>query len=519
MASSYILGLDYGTDSARGVLIDAATGEQAASHMHAYRHGVMTGSLPDGTMLRRGWALQNAADYLEAAEDILGSLGRDRNIQSIGIDFTASSPMPATAAGLPLSALHPGQPHAYVKLWKHIAAQPQADAINADGGAFLDNFGGRVSGEWLLAKAAQIAEESPQIWKEVDRFIESGDWLVWQLTGNEKRSLAFAAFKAQYSPGTGYPAHLVDGLSDKLASPLPIGSPAGRLSDPWRDRTGITGEAQVAVAVIDSHAVLPAVGAVTGGCLTSALGTSAGHIFLAEDFCPIPRGLEGVARDGTIRGLWCYEAGQASFGDLLAWFTRTFPCGDTLAASFAAYNGEAAALAPGAGQLVALDWWNGNRVPHGDAGLSGLLIGMTMNTTAAAIYRALMEALCFGTRHVADCLTAGGLSIDRMIATSGLADKNPLLIQILADVLQRRVEVPQIANATATGAAIHGAVAAGLVPDYATGAVRYGARQSTFYTPRSDHSGVYDKLYRTYRDLSENSGLRQTMHDLNAILH
>jgi L-ribulokinase len=181
------------------------------------------------------------------------------------------------------------------------AAQPYAETINRRGGALLRNFGGKVSGEWMLAKAAEIAHEAPAVWARTGRFIESGDWMVWPLTGRETRSLGFAAYKAQYDPDTGYPRDIVPGLVERLATPRPIGSAAGGLSDAWRKRTGIEGRAVVAVAVIDSHAVLPAIGAVTTGCLVGALGTSAVYLFLSEHHRALPAGIEGVAKDTTRR--------------------------------------------------------------------------------------------------------------------------------------------------------------------------------------------------------------------------
>lgn len=517
LARTCIIGLDYGTESARGVLLDAATGEPLDVCVRPYPHGVMVSALADGTPLPRGFALQDAADYTEVARAILTELGRGREVASIGIDFTASSPLPATAGGEPLSSLHPGEPHAYVKLWKHRAAQPYADLINRGGGAFLDNFGGKLSGEWLLAKAAEIAGRAPELWAETERFIEAGDWLVWQLTGQEARSLGFAAYKAQYSAERGYPADIVPGLAGRLAEPLTVGSAAGSLSPSWRALTGISGAAVVAVAVIDSHAALPAIGAVSPGCLVGALGTSAVSLMLSDSFRPLPPGIEGVARDGSLRGLWCYEAGQAGFGDMLAWFVRTFPHGRDLGESFAYYNAEAAKLRPGSGRLLALDWWNGNRVPFADSGLSGLLLGMTMETTAVDIYRALLESLCFGLRTVHDLFEAGGLAVSRIILTNGVAQGNPLLVQTIADVLDRPVEVPSLDHATAVGAAIHGAVAAGLVADYAAGARRYGARTFSSFRPNGDSARAYAGLYRLYRDMVGTAATRQVMHDLNAL--
>ncbi len=502
MVGRYLIGLDFGTLSVRGVLIDAESGVAIDHHASSYRHGVMSGSLSDGTPLPPGFALQDACDYLAAAEEVLLRLGHDRHILAIGVDFTASSPLPATADGTPLSVLMPGEPHAYVKLWKHGGAQRYADAINAVGGAFLDNFGGRLSGEWLLAKAAQVATEAPVVWAAAERFIEAGDWMVMRLTGCESRNLGFAAYKAQYSPAKGYPADIVPGLEARLARPLPAGSLAGELDADWRRRTGIRGAARVAVAIIDSHAVLPAVGAVEDGTMVGALGTSAAYLFLAERQLALPAGLEGMARDGSLPGFWLYEAGQAAFGDVLAWFVRTFPRGPDLAASFAAYNAEAAALAPGDSHLVGLDWWNGNRVPHADSRLSGLLMGFGMDTTAAGIYRALMEAICYGTRQILELAAAGGLGTRRVVMTSGLAEANPLLLAIMADILGREIDLPIIAHATATGAAIHGAVAAGVVADFAEGAARFGAHSWRRFHPDSERCARYQPLFSTYCELA-----------------
>lgn len=517
-APRYIIGLDYGTESARGVLIEVETGRQVGSHVHPYRHGVMTTAPLDGAPLPRGWALQNADDYIEAAECVLSALGRGRNVESIGVGFTASSPLPATMAGEPLSRLHPDEPHAYVKLWKHGAAQPYADQIGAGGGPFLDRFGGRVSGEWLLAKAMQVAAEAPDIWARTDRFIEAGDWLVWQLTDRETRSLGFAAYKAQYSDADGYPAHLLDGLGSRLAEPVRVGSAAGSLSSSWRARTGVLGHAIVAVAVIDSHVVLPAVGAVTKGCLVAALGTSAVYLYLADEFRPLPPGIEGVAFDGSVRDLWCYEAGQAGFGDTLAWFARTFPRADEISETFRIYNDEAAELRPGEGRLLALDWWSGNRVPLADSRLSGLLVGLTTRNTSTHVYLALLESVCFGARTILDLFEGGGLPIERIILTSGLAERNPLLIRIMADVLGSVVEVPDVDNPTATGAAIHGAVASGLVQNYAEGTSRFGARSVRSIAPDAGRSVAYGRLYRAYRKLSADTQLRDVMHELASIL-
>lgn len=513
MAATYLIGIDFGSESARGVLVNAATGEQEGHHVHAYRHGILTTSLR-GRSLPPNFVLQVPDDYTEAAEAILSSLGRGRDVAGIGIDFTASSPMPARADGTPLSTLHPDEPHAYVKLWKH-SAQVHADTINAQGGDYLDNFGGKLSGEWMIAKAAQMSAGAPDLWSETERFLEAGDWLVWQLTGHEKRSLDFASYKAQFSQAAGYPEDVVSGLAQRLSLPSPVGTPAGALTQEWRERTGIAGAAVVAVAVIDSHVVLPAIGAVGPGFFVGALGTSAGFLVLDDGGRGLPEGLEGAAFGAVLPDLWCYEAGQAAFGDMLAWYVRTFPRDEDLSRNFALHNEAAQAVGPGEGGVLALDWFAGNRIPLGDSMLSGLLVGLSLKSTSAGIYRALVEALCFGTKSILDMAIAGGVPINRVVMTSGLTRNNPFLVQTMADVFGRPIEVPDVENPTALGAAIHGAVAAGIAGSFAEASERLGARSLRTFLPNPDHVDNYAALYGEYRRLAADAELRRAMRSLH----
>lgn len=513
MAETYVIGIDFGSESARGVLVNSRSGAQEGHHVHPYRHGILTDAL-HGRKLPPNFVLQVPADYTEAAEAILSELGNGKTIEGIGIDFTASSPMPARADGTPLAALHPENPHAYVKLWKH-SAQLQAEAINAQGGEYLVNFGGKVSGEWMIAKAAQLSAEAPEMWAQADRFIEAGDWLVWQLTGNEVRSLDFAAYKAQFSPHSGYPEDVVPGLTQRLTRPAQVGTPAGALTPEWHRRTGIVGEAVVAVAVIDSHVVLPAIGAVDPGVFVGALGTSAGFLILDGDDRGLPKGLEGAAFGAVLPDLWCYEAGQAAFGDMLAWYVRTFPRDPDLARNFALHNAAAEAVWPGEGGVLALDWFAGNRIPLGDSMLSGLLVGLSLKSTSAGIYRALVEALCFGTKSILNMAIAGGVTIERIVMTSGLTVNNPFLVQTMADVLDRPVEVPDVMNPTALGAAIHGAVAAGTVVSFAAGATRLGARGLRTFLPNEEYVSDYQTLYAEYCRLAADEELRRAMRSLH----
>lgn len=503
----YLIGIDYGTESARGVILDADNGVLMARQGHVYAHGVMERVLPSGRTLPPQWALQDADDYLHAAADILGALARQvphgGEVVGIGIDCTASSPLPALADGTPLSRLYPHEPHAYVKLWKHHSAQPWAERMNATRADFLCYTGGTTSCEWLASKAAQLAHESPQLWDETERFIEAGDWIVSQLVGCEVRSNCQAGYKAHYLADEGYPEALNDlapGLIERLGEPRRVGTVAGSLSAQWRARSGLRDEPVVAVATVDAHAVVPAVGVTQPGVMVGSLGTSACHLLLDPQCHAIP-GVAGVVRDGIVPGLWGYECGQAGFGDILDWFVRSFPAAADEASSFARYNGAAASIPAGRSGLLALDWWNGCRTPLMNPDLSGLFVGLTLNTRRDEMYRALLESLCFGSRRIIETLEGGGLAIGRLVLTSGLAERNPLLMQIMADVTGREIHVPVVTEATARGAAIHAAVAAGVVTDFGEAAARLGAGEGRRYVPADRAAAVYQRLYGVYGEL------------------
>jgi L-ribulokinase len=228
----------------------------------------------------------------------------------------------------------------------------------------------------------------------------------------------------------------------------------------------------------------------------------------------MPQGIEGRAYGAALPDLWCYEAGQAAFGDVLAWFVRAFPRSDELDDNFAFYNREAAAQAPGQNRLVAIDWWNGNRVPYADKGLRGLIAGLDLSTSAIDIYRALMDSLCFGARSIVDRFRDGGIPVKRVVLTSGLAKSNPFLLQIMADVLGQTIHAPEIDNPTCVGAAIHGAVAAGVVMGFRDGAERFGARRFDAYRPDQAREVAYGKLYREYCRLCDADSVRTSVRNL-----
>lgn len=529
---AYALGVDFGTESGRAVLVDCADGSELGTCVYPYRNGVIDERLPppdDDVLLEPGWALQDPRDYArtfqEAVPALLAETGvAPADVIGIGIDFTSCTMLPTLADGTPLCLLDDlrREPHAWVKLWKHHAAQPEADRINEvaeeRGETWLPRYGGRISSEWFFAKALQILDEAPDVYARADRLIEAADWAVWQLTGVETRNTCTAGYKAMWSKRDGFPAdayfaaldprfaHVVD---EKMSRQLaPIGTRAGGLSPQAAAWTGLAPGTPVAVANVDAHVSTPAVTVTEPGTLVAIMGTSICHILLSAELADID-GMCGVVEDGVVPGLYGYEAGQSAVGDIFAWFVersvppeyheaarrRGIDVHDVLAEA-------AAALRPGESGLLALDWWNGNRSVLVDADLRGLLVGMTLATRPPEIYRALIEATAFGTRVIIDAFEKAGVPVDGIVACGGLPERNPLLMQIYADVTGRELAVAASRQAPALGSAMFGAVVAGAAAggyDTIVDASREMAHLSgTTYKPNAAHRETYEALYREY---------------------
>jgi L-ribulokinase len=364
----------------------------------------------------------------------------------------------------------------------------------------------------------QILREAPEIYSAADRLIEAADWVIWQLTGVETRNNCTAGYKAIWSAEEGFPkteffaaldpafANVVD---EKMSRSIArLGEVAGRLTAPAAGWTGLTEGIAVAVANVDAHVSAPA-STVTGvGTLVAIMGTSTCHIVLSDDAPTIP-GACGVVADGVIPGLFGYEAGQSAVGDIFAWFVDN--CVPPLYHDRARERGltvhaileeDADALRPGQSGLLALDWWNGNRSVLVDADLSGLLVGMTLATTAPEIYRALIEATAFGTRMIIDAFEKGGIRIDRVVACGGLPERNRMLMQIYADITGRTFRVAASAQTPALGSAMFAAVAAGpKAGGYASiedAAASMAHLRDEAYEPNESHRETYDILYGEY---------------------
>ena len=437
--------------------------------------------------------------------------------------------LPTLADGTPLSMLDAlrREPHAWVKLWKHHAAQPEADRINAlaeeRAEAWLPRYGGKISSEWFFAKALQILDEAPEVYARADRLIEACDWIVWQLTGVESRSACAAGYKAMWSKADGFPTPAYFGALDprfervvdeKLSRTLlPPGARAGLLTERAAGWTGLRPGTPVAVGNVDFHGSVPATTVTAPGTLVMIMGTSNGHLLMGSEFVEV-EGMCGVVEDGIVPGCFGYEAGQSGLGDIFGWFTRHAVPPEYHAAAEArgvdvhdVLAAEASALRPGESGLLALDWWNGNRSVLVDADLSGLLVGMTLATRAPEIYRSLIEATAFGTRVIVESFEQAGLLVDGIVACGGLPERNPLLMQIFADVLGREISVAASRQAPALGAAMWGAVAAGAAAGgHATitdASRRMASLSETRFEPRPENRAPYDALYAEYLRLHD----------------
>ncbi|MEU6349164.1 ribulokinase [Streptomyces sp. NPDC047072] len=539
-----VVGVDFGTLSGRAVVVRVRDGAELGTAEHGYRHAVLDRELPDGTPLPPDWALQVPSDYIDvlrhAVPEALTAAGvRPDQVIGVGTDFTACTVLPVLADGTPLCEL-PGlvdRPHAYVKLWRHHAAQAQADRINALAAerkeAWLERYGGRISSEWEFAKALQLLEEDPEIYRRTERWVEAADWIVWRLCGTYVRNACTAGYKGQLQDGS-YPSRaylaalnpdFADFVTGKLEHPIgQLGDCAGRLTAEAAAWTGLPEGIAVCVGNVDAHVTAPAAGAVEPGRMVAIMGTSTCHVMSSDRHGAVP-GMCGVVDGGILPGLWGYEAGQSGVGDIFGWFVRTgFP---------AAYAEEAAALgrdphehltALAAGQrvgehgLVALDWHSGNRSVLVDHDLSGVVVGQTLSTRPEDIYRALLEATAFGTRTIIDAFEAAGVPVAELIIAGGLT-KNALLMQIYADVTRRPLGVIGSTQGPALGAAMHAAVAAGAYADIRAAADAMGRADRGVYQPDPERAAAYDRLYAEYRLLHDyfGRGANDVMHRLRRI--
>ena len=533
----YSIGIDYGTLSGRALLCEVETGRELASAVFEYPHAVMDECLPSGKRLGEDWALQHPEDYLEViyrtVPAVLKESGADpADVIGIGVDFTACTLLPVKKDGTPLCFLpeYADEPNAYVKLWKHHAAQKYANRLNKiasdRGEPWLKNYGGKISSEWAIPKIWQVLDESPEIYEAADAFVEAADWIIWQLTGKESRSSCCAGYKEMWNKRAGYPSEdffaalderLRTVVNDKLGKDIqPMGDNAGGLCASMAEKTGLREGTACAVGVIDAHVFVPAVGIAEPGKMVAIVGTSTCHMLLGEEEKQVD-GMCGVVEDGILPGFFGYEAGQPCVGDSFAWFIdNCVPASYTEAAKAEGVSihkylrKKAEALRPGESGLLALDWFNGNRSVLVDVDLSGMILGLTLRTKPEEIYRALIESTAYGTRMIVETFGEYGVPVNEFIAAGGIAKKDPMMMQIYADVLNMPVRIAASDQGGALGSAIFGAVAAGKekggYDDIVEACRKMGKVLDTVYLPNPDAVAVYDKLFAEYRTLHDYFG-------------
>ncbi len=544
-ADGYVVGIDFGTLSGRAVVVRVSDGAELAGAVHEFKHGVVDRVLPaTGERLPPDWALQVPSDYVDvlktAVPKAVAKAGIDAaEVIGIGTDFTACTVLPTLADGTPLCEVpeYADRPHAYVKLWKHHAAQTHADRINAvardRGEPWLPRYGGLISSEWEYAKALQILEEDPQVYAATERWVEAADWIVWQLCGEYVRNACTAGYKGIRQDGR-YPSRdylaalnpeFAGFVEDKLDQPIgQLGERAGGLTSQAAAWTGLPEGIAVAVGNVDAHVTPPAANAIEPGRMVAIMGTSTCHVVNGEVLREVP-GMCGVVDGGILAGYWGYEAGQSGVGDIFAWFADTSAPPE--------YHAEAerrgldihdhlselaAGQRVGEHGLVALDWHNGNRSVLVDHELSGAVVGQTLATRPEDTYRALLEATAFGTRTIIEAFTASGIEVSELVIAGGLL-KNRFLMQTYADVTGLPLSTITSEQGPALGSAIHAAVAAGAYPDVRTAAAAMGRSERAVYTPDPDRAAAYDALYAEYVTLHDyfGRGGNDVMHRLRDI--
>ncbi|MGJ7439667.1 ribulokinase [Aquipuribacter sp. MA13-6] len=529
---TYVVGVDYGTLSGRAVVVRVSDGAQLGTAVTPYAHAVMEDELvATGAALPPDWALQVPSDYVDvlrqAVPKALADSGVDPSrVIGIATDFTACTVLPTLADGTPLCELPDlaDRPHAYVKLWKHHAAQPHADRINAlaheRGEPWINRYGGKISSEWEFAKGLELLEEDREVYDRTAHWVEAADWIVWQLSGRYVRNACTTGYKAIHQDGR-YPSReylaalnpdFADFVADKVEAPIgQLGDRVGGLTAAAAAWTGLPEGIAVAVGNVDAHVTPPAAASVGNGQMTLIMGTSTCHVMNSDVLAEVP-GMCGVVDGGITAGAYGYEAGQSGVGDIFGWFVRTSVPEDYAVAAREAgldlhehLTALAARQQVGQHGLVALDWHNGNRSTLVDHSLSGVVLGQTLQTRPEDTYRALLEATAFGTRTIVEAFESSGVEVTELVVAGGLI-KNRLLMQIYSDVTRRSLSLLDAEQGPALGSAIHAAVAAGAYADVHAASAAMGKVVRNAYEPDAACADAYDELYEQYRGLHDHFG-------------
>jgi len=547
MSDHYVIGLDFGTNSARAIIVNARNGEEIAGQVFEFPSGekgvVLDARNPD-------LARQNPADYLEAvAATVQGALRQaaatpgfsQDAVIGIGVDTTGSTPLPVDREGTPLALLErfAGNPAAMAWLWKDHTGHAEAAEITARAAKmrpqYLAKCGGAYSSEWFWSKILQCKRSAPEVFDAAYTWVEHADWMTGILTGTAhpdvmKRCICAAGHKAMFNPGWGgYPdaefLNAVDPALGRLRATLPdlaytVADAAGSLTADWAAKLGLPAGIPVAMGAFDAH--LGAVGSgIQPGVLVKIIGTSCCDMLVApmnQDLPDIP-GLCGIVPGSILPGCFGLEAGQSAVGDIFNWFVSYMrPEGET----HETLTAKALLLKPGETGLLALDWHNGNRTVLVDQRLTGGLIGMTLQTRPEEVYRALIEATAFGARVIMERFLEYGMTVDRVVNCGGISGKNALLMQIYADVMGRPLEVSRSTQTCALGSAMAGAVVAGKSAgghdDFAEAAAAMAHTDDKVYLPIPENREVYDRLFSLYKQLHDSFGVRGYQEGLFAVM-
>lgn len=538
---TWVIGLDFGTNSLKAVLIDTRSGKQGAESESKYCHGRIADRLPGSRKrLDPGFVLNHPRDYLDAMESAVPALLRDGKVQAdqiigLGLQFEESIVLPVQKNGNPLclQARWKANPHAWPKAGGHrtTAVTAAADRINELAQlrleTFLNAYGGHYDKDWFFSKTLETVDQASAVYTAADRFLEAGDWLVWQLCGREHRSAAAAGFRAMRVNRTRdndwtYPDRsffrvlnrkLEDVAATKLgADYLPPAAKAGGLVAAQAKRLGLSEGIAVAVAGTACEALLNACGVASPGKLVMQLGSSSSHFLMARRKRDV-QGMRGVVEDGALRGLWSYEAWQAGSGEMLEWYVRN-GVGTAVADEAARHkrgiaawlDHEAAALKPGQSGLLALDWWAGNRSAFRDDRLSGLILGLRLESRPHEIFRALLEAAAFGARRIVESFQRKELPVQEIYLTGDLLARHPAAASIYAEVMRRPVRTCLSENPHALGAAISAAVAAGVWKGLAEAAPQMGQPNLVPLPVDAKNAKTYHAIYTEYARLYEAFG-------------
>ena len=534
----YTIGIDFGTLSARAVALELATGKEVAEAVFAYPHGVMDTQLPSGRKLPPQFALQHPQDYLDALKNTIGGVLETVPAEQVGaicLDFTTCTLVCVDEKGTPLCMKEEfyDEPHAYVKLWKHHGATRQAlrfDQVAKERKeTFLTLCGDTSSSEFFFPKILETLENAPEVYGHTYRFYDAVDWLSLVLTGKETHNPCMAGLKAYWSRENGFPSNDyfaavhpgLDGIvGTKVCQTVDrLDGIAGYVTAEAAALTGLLEGTVVAIPLGDCHAAMPALNVTHNGDCFLVIGTSGVLLTNTEKPHPVP-GICAQVEGGVVADLCTMEAGQAGLGDCFDWFVKRCVPADYYAEAkeknmgiHALLTQKAEKLRPGESRLVALDWWNGNRSILKNDGLTGMILGLNMQTRPEEIYRALIEATAFGLRVITENYEAHGVKIGDICAAGGIAMKNPMLMQIYADVLGRKLTVADSAQAGARGSAMYAAVAAGAFPDIRAAAEAYKQPIVAEYTPKTEHMPIYDALYAEYRKLHDYFGKENSVMD------